>query len=377
MNDRLVGLVLFSGIASSVPAVASIVLAPGDIVVSESSPRAVHGVDRVGGASKGSCPCSACTSSIRDVAVRGTSEIYVSTPYEIVEIDASSCANRVVTSMQIAFGFFNGITLDRDGALLVTADDCPDCVRELSTKYGGVLRVEKSSGAQSIVFSGPPMISPDGLAVAPDGRIYVAAQDTDTVGFDSGVIRIDPASPATAAFVAIGDDTVAPIDRTDIISATDVAIENSAGPLYVLDTRYRGSTLQDELRIIAVDLAGAPVSNQTLLTKDLEGVNQDRSSGSLRGIDIVGGTLFTFDHVFSTGSSSDYAGIVSFEPGVSVYATPLTDPSAFYYPSGLVVVPEPEALGAGVAACLALTSLLARAAVGRTARCQSASASGS
>jgi hypothetical protein len=135
--------------------------------------------------------------------------------------------------------------------------------------------------------------------------------------------------------------------------------------------------LQDELRIIAVDLAGAPVSNQTLLTKDLEGVNQDRSSGSLLGIDIVGGTLFTFDHVFSTGSSSDYAGIVSFEPGVSSgEGTHLTDASAFYYPSGLAVVPEPEPLGAGVAACLALTSLLARAAVGRTARCQSALASG-
>jgi len=68
------------------------------------------------------------------------------------------------------------------------------------------------------------------------------------------MLRIDPESPAAASFVAIGDDTVAPIDRTDIVSATDVAIENASGPLYVLDTRYRGSTLQDELRLIAVDL---------------------------------------------------------------------------------------------------------------------------
>jgi hypothetical protein len=362
MNHHLVGLVLFPWIALSVPAVASIALVSGDLVASEQSPPTLHGVDRVSGASTGSCPCSACTSSIKDVTVHGTSEIYVSTRYEIVEIDASSCANRVVTSIQVASGFFTGITLDRDGALLVTAADCTDCVREPSRTYGGVLRVDRSSGTQSILFSGPPMISPDGLAVAPDGRIYVAAQDT-AAGFDSGVIRIDPASPATAAFVAIGDDTAAPIDRTDIVSATDVAIENSAGPLYVLDTRYRGSTLQDELRIIAVDLAGAPTSNQTLLTEGLEGVNQDRSSGSLLGIDILGGTLLTFDHVFSTGSSSDYAGVVSFVPGVSSgEGTHLTDASAFYYPSGLALVPEPEPLGAGVTACLALMSLLARAA---------------
>jgi hypothetical protein len=335
---------------------------PGDLVVGEQSPPTVHGVDPVSGASKGSCPCSACTSSISDVTAQGTSEIYVSTPYAIVEIDASSCANRVVTSIQVSFGFFKGITLDRNGALLVTADDCDGCASQLGTTYGGVLRVERSSGAQSIVFSGPPMISPDGLAVAPDGRIYVAAEVTDTgaIVYPSGVLRIDPENPGAAAFVAIGDDTANPIDRTDIVSATDVAIEDAAGPLYVLDTRYRGATLQDELRLLSVNLAGAPTSNQTLLSEDLEGVNQDRMGGWLLGIDIAGGTLFTFDHYFATGSGSDFAGIVSFVPGVSSgEGTHLTDASVFYYPSGLAVVPEPGSLGAGVAVCLALTSLLA------------------
>ena len=360
-RKQALALALLSLTVLSSPAWASIALAPGDLVVGEQSPPTVHGVDRVSGAPKGSCPCSACNSSIRDVMVHGTSEIYVSTPYAIVEIDASSCANRVVAEIDVPFGFFSGITLDPSGALLVTADDCTDCVRETFRTYGGVLRVDRSSGTQSILFRGPPMIGADGLAVAPDGLVYVAAQDSDA-DFDSGVIRIDPANPAAAAFVAIGDDTAAPIDRTDIISATDVAIENAAGPLYVLDTRYRGSTLQDELRIVAVDLAGAPTSNQTLLTRDLEGVNQDRSSGGLLGIDIAGGTLFTFDHVFSTGSSSDFAGIVSFVPGVSAgEGTPVTAPSAFYYPSGLAVVPEPESLGAGAAACLALTLLRSRA----------------
>jgi hypothetical protein len=360
IRNQAIALVLLSLVALGSSARASIALAPGDLVLGEQSPTTVHGVDRVSGASRGSCPCSACPSSINDVTVHGTNEIYVTTTSAIVEILASSCASRVVTEIDVPYGYFSGITLDASGALLVTASDCADCERSDFREYGGVLRVDRSSGTQSIVFSGPPMIGPDGLAVAPDGRIYVAAQDTDTVGFDSGVFRIDPSSPAAAVFVAIGDDTAAPIDRTDIISATDIAIGNAAGPLYVLDTRYRGSTLQDELRIIAVNLAGVPTSNQTLLTADLEGVNQDRSSGGLLGIDIAGGTLFTLDHVSSTGSSSDWAGIVSFEPGVSVYATPITDASAFYYPSGLAVVPEPEALGAGVAACLTLMSLLAR-----------------
>ena len=142
-------------------------------------------------------------------------------------------------------------------------------------------------------------------------------------------------------------------------------------------TPATASTLQDELRIIAVNLAGAPTSNQTLLTEDLEGVNQDRSSGTLLGIDIASGTLFTLDHVFSSGSSSDWAGIVSFAPGaISGEGTHLTDASAFYYPSGLAVVPEPDAIGAAMAACLALVSLRSRAARGRTARCQGALGNG-
>ena len=269
------------------------------------------------GASKGSCPCSACTASISDVTVHGTSEIYVSTPYEIVEIDASSCANRVVTSIQVAFGFFKGITLDRDGALLVTADDCTDCVRELGTTYGGVLRVDRTSGAQSIVFSGPPMISP---TVSRSRRTAASTSlhrsPTAAPRLPAGS-RIDPANPRAAAFVAIGDDTADPIDRTDIVCATDVAIENAAGPLYVLDTRYRGSTLQDELRLARREPRRRAHQQPDAADEDLEGVNQDRSSGWLLGIDIAGGTLFTFDHVFSTGSSSDWAGIVSFEPGVS------------------------------------------------------------
>ena len=356
--DRGLVLVGFVALLSS-NASASIALMPGDLVVSEQSPPTVYGVDRASGASKGSCACSACTSSIHDVTVHGANEIYVSTPSAIVEILAASCASHVVAEIDIAFGFFSGITLDPSGALLVSAEDCAACARDGNTTYGGVLRVDRSSGARTLLFSGPPLISPGGLAVAPDGRIYVAGQDTEA-GYASGVLRIDPESPAAASFVAIGDDTVAPIDRTDIVSATDVAIENASGPLYVLDTRYRGSTLQDELRLIAVDLAGAPTSNQTLLTEDLEGVNQDRSSGSLLGIEVSGATIYTLDHVLSTGSSSDWAGIVSFVPGVSsAEGTHVTDPSAFYYPSGLAVVPEPHGLASAAASFLSLASLSA------------------
>ncbi len=355
--DRGLVLVGFMALLGS-SASASIALTPGDLVVSEQSPPTVYGVDRASGAPKGSCECSACTSSIHDVTVHGANEIYVSTPSAIVEILAASCASRVVAEIDIAFGFFSGITLDPSGALLVSAEDCADCAHG-GTTYGGVLRVDRSSGARTLVFSGPPLISPGGLDVAPDGRIYVAGQDTES-GYASGVFRIDPESPAAAGFVAIGDDTVAPIDRTDIVSATDVAIENASGPLYVLDTRYRGSTLQDELRLIAVDLAGAPTSNQTLLTEDLEGVNQDLSSGSLLGIEVSGGTIYALDHVFSTGSSSDWAGIVSFVPGVSsAEGTHVTDTSAFYEPSGLAVVPEPHGLASAAASFLSVASLAA------------------
>lgn len=273
---------------------------------------------------------------------------------------ASTCESRVVAEIDVSFGFFSGLTLDAAGDLLATAADCAACERDGSTNYGGVLRVDRATGARSLVFSGLPMIGPDGLAVAPDGRIYVAAQETEA-GYASGVVRIDPENPGAAAFVAIGDDTAPPIDRTDIVSAADVAIESSDGPLFVLDERYRGASLQDELRLLSVDLAGAPTSNQTLLTEDLEGINRDRSSGFVLGIEVSGGTIYTLDHVFSSGSSSGRAGIVAFTPGVSsAEGTHLTDTSAFYYPSGLAIVPEPDRASSGGVALLACAVAAAR-----------------
>jgi len=77
---------------------------------------------------------------------------------------------------------------------------------------------------------------------------------------------------------------------------------------------------------------------------------------------VSGGTIYTLDHVLSTGSSSDWAGIVSFVPGVSsAEGTHVTDPSAFYYPSGLAVVPSRTASRSAAASFLSLASLSAPA----------------
>jgi sugar lactone lactonase YvrE len=61
---------------------------------------------------------------------------------------------------------------------------------------GRIIRVDPLTGRQSLLAGGPPLVDPAGVAVAPNGDVYVA----DNFQADDGgaVIRIDPASGAKA-----------------------------------------------------------------------------------------------------------------------------------------------------------------------------------
>jgi hypothetical protein len=87
------------------------------------------------------------------------------------------------------------LALEADGDLLV-ADMGAPCTTDLRRcpSDGRVIRVDTITGRQTLVASGAPLLDPAGIAVAPNGDIYVA--DNHGADDDGAVIRIDPVTGA-------------------------------------------------------------------------------------------------------------------------------------------------------------------------------------
>jgi NHL repeat len=87
------------------------------------------------------------------------------------------------------------LAVEADGSLLVAdmgqlcTPQQPRCADD-----GRIIRVDPPTGRQSLLAGGPPLVDPAGLAVGPNGDVYVA----DNFEADDGgaVIRIDPATGA-------------------------------------------------------------------------------------------------------------------------------------------------------------------------------------
>jgi DNA-binding beta-propeller fold protein YncE len=80
------------------------------------------------------------------------------------------------------------LAVEPDGKLVV-AD-----LGEPNRKDGAVIRVDPLTGMQSLVSSGGEFFDPAGIAVAPDGQIYVV--DNRAPDNDGAVIRVDPRTGA-------------------------------------------------------------------------------------------------------------------------------------------------------------------------------------
>jgi DNA-binding beta-propeller fold protein YncE len=76
------------------------------------------------------------------------------------------------------------LAVERDGNLVVADLGVPDL------KDGAVIRVDPLTGRQSLVSSGGEFFDPAGIAVAPDGRLYVV--DNRAPDNDGAVIAVDP-----------------------------------------------------------------------------------------------------------------------------------------------------------------------------------------
>jgi DNA-binding beta-propeller fold protein YncE len=105
------------------------------------------------------------------------------------------------------------LAVEPDGNLVV-AD-----LGEPNRKDGAVIRVDPLTGRQSLVSSGGEFFDPAGIAVAPDGQIYVV--DNRAPDNDGAVIRVDP---RTGVQTLITERSSAP-DRDELDLPFGIAIE--------------------------------------------------------------------------------------------------------------------------------------------------------
>jgi sugar lactone lactonase YvrE len=93
------------------------------------------------------------------------------------------------------------LAIERDGSIVVA--DMGQFAPDDPTPDGAVVRVDPRNGGQSLVSKGGALVDPAGVAVAPDGALYVV----ENVGADGapGVIRIDPASGAQTVVARGGE----------------------------------------------------------------------------------------------------------------------------------------------------------------------------
>ena len=125
------------------------------------------------------------------------------------------------------------------GVIDVVDYDCCD------SSHGGVFRVDPSqpSGSnQTLISSGQHFVNPIGIALATDGKLYVADHACCATGGGIGaIIRIDPGQPASSNQTLISSGQHF-LDPMAIALAAD-------GKLYVADGRCCGSEKGGVIRV--------------------------------------------------------------------------------------------------------------------------------
>jgi sugar lactone lactonase YvrE len=172
-------------------------------------------------------------------------------PGGVIRVDPTSGSQTVVSSGQ-HFELPAGIALAADGTLYVVDADC------CGGRQGGVIRVDPSQPAarnQTVVSSVQHFVSPSDLVLAADGTLYVA--DSGCCGSrQGGVIGVDPTT---------GDQTVVSSGQHfELPSGIAVAPD---GTLYVLDWDCCDESLGG---VIRVDPSQPATSNQTVISSGQE-----------------------------------------------------------------------------------------------------------
>jgi sugar lactone lactonase YvrE len=186
------------------------------------------------------------------IALAADGKLYVADSHgKVIRVDPGQPATSNQTVISSGQNFVNpfGVAMAADGKLYVVDFSC--CGGK-----GGVIRVDPSKpadGNQTVISSGQNFVNPVAVALAADGKLYVV--DLSCCGNNQGgVIRVDPGQPATSnqTVVSSGQNFVDPFD---IALAAD-------GKLYVADSACCGGLSG----VIRVDPSQPVASNQTVIS---------------------------------------------------------------------------------------------------------------
>jgi Ca2+-binding RTX toxin-like protein len=203
---RMAGIVALAVVLALVPAGgagAAVNLSPGDILVSDFGAEAVFGVDPSSGA-QSTVPSAGSFKAPTSVAIEADGDILVAENHNfdvglgvqysrVTRVDPTTGAQSTVS----ADGFLNDvrdIAVEADGDILVVEPVAHVTDPDPFYNRGAVIRVDPTTGAQSIVAKGDHFANPVGIAVEADGDILVT--DSSASAFKGAVIRVDPTTGA-------------------------------------------------------------------------------------------------------------------------------------------------------------------------------------
>jgi hypothetical protein len=205
---------------------------------------------------------------------------------------------------------------------------------------GRIIRVDPASGAQTIVSQGGELVDPAGIAVAPNGTLYVVenvglgGNPRVPLGGRPAVIRIDPAT---------GDQSV--VTRDDALCYPfGIALEPSGGILVgdfgdlIVDGPTQVDCVPDSSRIFPGALYRVNPASGAL---SLLSVNDAPRGSTLRGV--FGVAVAPDGGIFVANQTSAQAAVTSIGPtnGVQTVVAPNSSSTdAFEFPQRLSVLPD-------------------------------------
>jgi hypothetical protein len=203
---------------------------------------------------------------------------------------------------------------------------------------GRIIRVDPATGVQSLVSQGGELVDPAGIAVAPDGTLFVVENVGVGPAREPAVVRIDPASGAQSVLTR-GNNLCYPfgiaLEPSGNLVVTDFGDLTAAGTIQI-------DCLQDFGSVVRVSPSGA----QQLLS-----FNEMPAPGNvLRGT--FGAAVDASGAVLVVNQTSAQAAVAAIDPenGSQTPVTPnSTTADAFELPQRMTVLPDGNLLVADYA----------------------------
>jgi hypothetical protein len=212
---------------------------------------------------------------------------------------------------------------------------------------GAILRVDRASGAQTVVSGGGQFENPVGVAVGPQGELFVA--DADALGGNGAVFRVDPTTGQQQVLASGGgleEPTGIAANRFAIAVAdpdSDPA-DSSAGDggvIYVNLETGRQSRGQAPLGEPLVDPSGIvlPATGNEAFTDANAG---EGGTGVVFALTLVTRGSFAVFPIASGGNLVDPIGITHVASGFAPQRTVVADPNAAGGSGAVIGLSQPQ-----------------------------------